>query len=90
MDEGEDTDEHRMTSNYADWDVNAKLPHGVENVKRHLEEVDNVPLLVSIFTDVTKANTAEMVRRYRMHFSSCILWRANSLFILDRYIPQSR
>lgn len=50
-----------MTSNYADWDVNARLPHGVEDVKRHLEEVDNVPLLVSLYTDVTKRTAAEMV-----------------------------
>ena len=57
-------DPHRMTSTYADWDVNAKLPHGVEDVKKHLEEVDNVPLLVSLFTDATKDNTAEMVRTY--------------------------
>lgn len=27
LDEGEEADEHRMTSNYADWDINAKLPH---------------------------------------------------------------
>ena len=60
LDEGTD-DYYRMTSNYADWDVNAKLPHGVEDVKRHLKEVDNVPLLVSLYTDVTKKTTAEMV-----------------------------
>lgn len=51
-----------MTSTYADWDVNAKLPHGVEEVKKHLQEVDNVPLLVSLYTDATKRTTAEMVR----------------------------
>ena len=75
-----------MVSQYADWDVNAKLPHGVEDVRKHLEEVDNgkikfgssfsadaaifsnlsqsfsVPLLVSLFTDVTKATTKDMVR----------------------------
>jgi hypothetical protein len=45
--------------------VNARLPHGVEDVKRHLEEVDNVPLLVSIYTDVTKKTTAEMVSNVR-------------------------
>lgn len=89
LDEGEEADEHRMTSNYADWDVNARLPHvsvnlfnyvhdmpspplifpifffwiiqGVEAVKRHLEDVDNVPLLVSLFTDVTRTSTSEMV-----------------------------
>ena len=37
---GED-DPHRMVSAYADWDVNAKLPHGVEDVRKHLQEVDN-------------------------------------------------
>ena len=51
-----------MVSQYADWDVNAKLPHGVEDVRKHLEEVDNVPLLVSLYTDVTKETTKEMVR----------------------------
>jgi hypothetical protein len=63
LDDGKE-DKHRMISNYADWDVNAKLPHGIESVKYHLKEVDNVPLLVSLFTDVTKATAMEMVRIY--------------------------
>ena len=62
LDQGEE-DPHRMVSNYADWDVNAKLPHGIESVKQHLKDVDNVPLLVSLFTDVTKTSTREMVRK---------------------------
>lgn len=82
LESGED-DPHRMVSNYADWDVNAKLPHGVNDVRIHLKEVDNgtstgilffmtefdshisvriVPLLVSLFTDTTKATTKDMVR----------------------------
>ena len=65
--EGQNIDEHRMTSSYADWVTNAKLPNGVENVKKHLQEVDNVPLLVSLFTDVTKCTTSEMVRRRFNH-----------------------
>lgn len=64
LDEGED-DPHRMTSTYADWDINAKLPHGIDDVRHHLKEVDNVPLLVSLFTDVTKDTTMEMVRYER-------------------------
>jgi hypothetical protein len=48
--EGED-DQYRMKSTYADWDINAKLPHGIDQVRKHLKEVDNVPLLVSLFTD---------------------------------------
>jgi hypothetical protein len=38
--EGEE-DPHRMVSPYGDWNKNAKLPHGVAAVRKHLEEVDN-------------------------------------------------
>lgn len=64
LESGED-DPHRMVSNYADWDINAKLPHGVDDVRNHLKEVDNVPLLVSLYTDVTKETTRDMVRAFR-------------------------
>ena len=60
-----EADPHRMVSNYADWSVNAKLPHGVEDVRTHLREVDNVPLLVSLFTDSTKQTTKEMVEVFQ-------------------------
>ncbi|KAL7555548.1 hypothetical protein ACA910_013029 [Epithemia clementina (nom. ined.)] len=58
-------DPHRMVSTYADWDVNAKLPHGVDEVRKHLEEVDNVPLLVSLYTDTTKRRTKEMLEVFQ-------------------------
>ncbi|KAL7537913.1 hypothetical protein ACHAXR_009079 [Thalassiosira sp. AJA248-18] len=64
LEEGTD-DSFRMTSNYADWDVNARLPHGVDDVRRHLEEVDNVPLLVSLYTDATKKTAADMVNVFQ-------------------------
>jgi len=57
----ESVDKYRMTSNYADWDVNAQMPHGVTDIKKHLREIDNVPLLVSLFTDATHQTTTEMV-----------------------------
>ena len=80
-----------MTSDYADWDVNAKLPHGIESVKEHLREVDNVPLLVSLFTDVTKESTAEMVSSsfsdylHFHHCAECLLthWSCNPYSFLD-------
>ena len=31
----------------------AKLPRGIQNIRPHLESVDNVPLLVPLFTDCT-------------------------------------
>ncbi|XP_065826149.1 transmembrane protein 94-like [Oscarella lobularis] len=40
----------------------ARLPRGIENVRPHLENVDNVPLLVSLFTDCTAAGSCEMVK----------------------------
>lgn len=39
----------------------AKLPKGIENIRPHLEFVDNVPLLVSLFTDCTPETTCEMI-----------------------------
>jgi hypothetical protein len=40
----------------------AKLPKGIENIRPHLENVDNVPLLVSLFTDCTPDTTVQMIR----------------------------
>lgn len=39
----------------------AKLPRGIENIRPHLENVDNVPLLVSLFTDCSPSTTREMI-----------------------------
>lgn len=39
----------------------AKLPRGIENIRPHLENVDNVPLLVSLFTDCSANATREML-----------------------------
>ena len=39
----------------------AKLPKGIKNIRPHLENVDNVPLLVSLFTDCTPGTTCEMI-----------------------------
>ncbi len=42
-------------------DYQAKLPRGIEEIRPHIENVDNVPLLVSLFTESTPAATNEMV-----------------------------
>jgi len=71
LDNGQE-DPHRMISAYADWDVNARLPHGIIDVKRHLSEVDNVPLLVSLFTDATEETTTDMVNIFREYHDTVI------------------
>lgn len=65
LNEGEDDEFHKNA--FGEADLNAKLPHGVEAVVRHLEEVDNVPLLVRLYTDVTKGSTAEMIKIFIEH-----------------------
>jgi len=44
------------------WDMKAQLPHGIPEIRTHLKEKDNVPLLVSLFTDSTPASIAGMIR----------------------------
>ena len=39
----------------------AKLPKGIKLIRSHIENVDNVPLLVPLFTDCTAASIAEMM-----------------------------
>jgi phosphoglycolate phosphatase-like HAD superfamily hydrolase len=65
LDGASEHDPHRYISQYADWDVHAKLPHGVDAIKKHLKEVDNVPLLVSLYTDATPQTIHQMVQVFR-------------------------
>ena len=65
--EGVVTDEKRwrMMRSAVDeqtWDQKAQLPHGVPEIRSHLARVDNVPLLVSLFTDSTPPAIAGMLR----------------------------
>ena len=39
----------------------ARLPKGIDNVRPHLKHVDNVPLLVPLFTDCTTDTIREMI-----------------------------
>ena len=42
--------------------IRAKLPKGIEEVRPHLADVDNVPLLVPLFTDCTPNAVREMIQ----------------------------
>ncbi|XP_061182038.1 transmembrane protein 94-like [Saccostrea echinata] len=48
-------------------DNRARLPRGIENIRPHLENVDNVPLLVNLFTDCTAETTREMMEIMQEH-----------------------
>ena len=51
-------------SSMLEYDMNnrAQLPTGIDNIRPHLETMDNVPLLVSLFTDCTPDTTAQMMQ----------------------------
>ena len=51
--------------------LQAKLPRGIENIRPHLEKVDNVPLLVPLFTDVTHASKLSVEREGKKGVSPC-------------------
>ncbi|KAL3876613.1 hypothetical protein ACJMK2_034434 [Sinanodonta woodiana] len=66
-----DDGESRHTSSYftentedsftGGLDNRAKLPRGIQNIRPHLRSIDNVPLLVNLFTDCTTETTLEMI-----------------------------
>ena len=39
----------------------ARLPEGIKQIRPHIEKVDNVPLLVSLFTNCTAETVTEMI-----------------------------
>ena len=41
--------------------IRARLPKGIDNVRPHITSVDNVPLLVPLFTDCTTEAVQEMI-----------------------------
>ncbi|CAH1129293.1 unnamed protein product [Ceutorhynchus assimilis] len=57
-----------------DMSNRAKLPRGIDKIRPHIELIDNVPLLVSLFTDCTPTATREMLRIMQdYHEVVCIL-----------------
>ena len=51
----------------SEWDVKAKLPHGVGEIRQHLEDIDDVPLRVPMFTDCDPASSFEMLGILQEH-----------------------
>ncbi|XP_065164487.1 transmembrane protein 94 isoform X2 [Atheta coriaria] len=55
-----DSTDHSAPINF-DMSNRAKLPRGIDKIRPHIELIDNVPLLVSLFTDCTPSSTKEML-----------------------------
>ena len=84
-----------MFDDLYDLSNRAKLPRGVENIRPHLEHVDNVPLLVPLFTDCTPEGDTFHLRHFShgvpcksvpgLSSTKLILWE-NFLFDLSKYL----
>lgn len=45
--------------------MNAKLPRGVEKIRDHIRDVDDVPLHVSLFAECSPYSIREMVKIFQ-------------------------
>ncbi|EWM29284.1 hypothetical protein Naga_100029g7 [Nannochloropsis gaditana] len=57
---------------YGDWAIKSRLPHGCAAIREHLHKVDNVPLLVSVYTDATPPTIDEMFLVFQDHHESVL------------------
>ncbi|KAJ1729182.1 hypothetical protein LPJ61_003651, partial [Coemansia biformis] len=48
-----------------DHDIKARLPRGIENIRSHLEEVDDIPLQISLFAECAPESTREMIQIFQ-------------------------
>lgn len=48
-------------------DIKAQLPKGVDNIRKHIEDVDDIPLHVSLFAECSPKTTAEMIKILQEH-----------------------
>ena len=55
------SDDGRGQGYLDDHDMKARLPRGVENIRSHIENVDDVPLHVSLFAECSPKSIEEMV-----------------------------
>jgi hypothetical protein len=46
-------------------DIKARLPRGIGNIRDHLQDVDDIPLHVSLFADCTPEATREMIKIFQ-------------------------
>jgi hypothetical protein len=46
-------------------DIKAQLPRGIDQIRPHLENVDDIPLHVSLFAECTPYATTEMIRVFQ-------------------------
>jgi len=46
-------------------DIKAQLPRGIENIRSHIENVDDIPLHVSLFAECTPSAIKELIEIFQ-------------------------
>eukprot|EP00762_Andalucia_godoyi_P003620 ANDGO_00743.mRNA.1 hypothetical protein len=68
-------------------DLKAHLPHGIPSIRDHLQDVDDVPLLVSLFCDSRPEGVADMTSIYHENGDIvCCVGNASSLRHLKTFL----
>ncbi len=68
-------------------DSKSKLPRGIHNVRPHLQDVDDIPLHISLFAECDPSSMAEMHRIYNEHeevviaVGSTLNWSNSEAFV---------
>lgn len=58
-------DEHCGNGYIQTHDIKAQLPRGIDQIRPHLENVDDIPLHVSLFAECTPRANKEMIRIFQ-------------------------
>ncbi|ORZ29450.1 hypothetical protein BCR44DRAFT_1450894 [Catenaria anguillulae PL171] len=61
------TDPHASPTYMERTDIKARLPRGVEAIREHLRDVDDIPLHVSLFAESSPPTVAGMLRVFQEH-----------------------
>ncbi|KAG0298939.1 hypothetical protein BGZ98_010429 [Dissophora globulifera] len=60
------SDPYGASSGYLEsYDIKAQLPRGIENIRPHLESVDDIPLHVSLFAECGAEAATEMIKIFQ-------------------------
>ncbi|OZJ02713.1 hypothetical protein BZG36_03847 [Bifiguratus adelaidae] len=60
-----DEDDIATTGYMQSYDINARLPRGIDQIRPHLQDVDDIPLHVSLFAECSPEATTEMIRIFQ-------------------------
>lgn len=61
----QEDDQEGDDEGYEDHAIKARLPRGIDNIRAHLQEVDDIPLQVSLFAESSPQAVHEMMRIFQ-------------------------